>query len=201
MREYGNVISYLLAVNDFVTERLKLRRWLDSDRILFREMNSDPVVMRHMPWLNTPAQSDAAVDRIVSHFERYGFGLWAVALRYDGTFIGFTGLQHVPFQAPFTPAVEIGWRLRAEYWGRGFATEAARYVLHKAFTDFQLKEIVAMTTSENSASIRVIEKLGMQRDKNSDFMHPLIPEDHRLCPHILYRSHSNPHDNPLAWRR
>ena len=176
--------------SDLQTERLLLRRWQKSDHAIFGRMNADPTVMRHMPWLNTRAESDAIIDRIEAHFEKHGFGLWAVELRSQGTFIGFTGLQHVHFDAPFTPAVEIGWRLRAEYWGRGLATEAARIVLSKAASDFQLKEVVAMTTSENKASIRVIEKLGMTRNKKDDFMHPLIDKEHRLCPHILYRTHS-----------
>lgn len=111
------------------TERLLLRGWIDSDREPFARMNDDPVVMEHFPNRPSRAESDAFIDRIQRAFSERGFGLWAVERRSDGRFLGFTGLWEPTFDAAFTPAVEIGWRLAADAWGAGYATEAAREVL------------------------------------------------------------------------
>jgi RimJ/RimL family protein N-acetyltransferase len=101
------------------TDRLILRRWRDSDRALYRRMNSDPRVMEYYPQLLTPEESDASADRIEAHFQKHGFGLCAVELRAERTFIGYAGLSVPVFEAHFTPCVEIGWRLDADYWGAG----------------------------------------------------------------------------------
>src|SRR3712207_803555 len=108
------------------TDRLTLRRWRESDRTPFAALNADPVVMEHFPGTMTRAESDAFVDRIEAHFDEHGFGLWGVEDRAGGTFLGFVGLKRVPPELPPAPGVEIGWRLAAHAWGRGYATEAAR---------------------------------------------------------------------------
>ena len=114
-------------------------------------------------------------------------GLWAVEVTSSGAFIGFVGLNPVPFAAPFTPAVEIGWRLARPYWGSGFATEAARAVLAHAFGPWALEELVSFTSTTNLRSQRVMQKLGMRHDPADDFDHPSLPEGHRLRRHVLYR--------------
>src|ERR1700753_3123051 len=106
------------------TDRLILRRWRDSDRVPFAPMNADPDVMRYFVVPLNRAQSDDFIDRIEVHFDTYGWGLWALERRDTGDFIGFTGLWSATFEAPFTPAIEVGWRLRKSAWGHGFATEA-----------------------------------------------------------------------------
>ena len=106
------------------TERLLLRRWVQSDRVPFAEINADPRVMEHFPSVLTRAESDVLVDRIEAHFERHGFGLWAVEVLDQIPFVGFVGLAIPSFDAHFTPCVEVGWRLCVESWGRGYATEA-----------------------------------------------------------------------------
>jgi ribosomal-protein-alanine N-acetyltransferase len=98
--------------------------------------------------------------------------------------VGFTGLA-VP--KPFTPCVEIGWRLSAEHWGRSYATEAAWAALLYGFETFGLDEIVSFTVPMNVRSRRVMEKLGMTHDPSEDFDHPALPEGHRLRRHVLYR--------------
>jgi RimJ/RimL family protein N-acetyltransferase len=169
------------------TERLLLRRWLPSDREAFAAMNADPRVMEHFPATLSREESDNAVARIEDSFERQGFGWWAVEVIDGAPFIGFIGLSTVPFQAPFTPCIETGWRLAADYWTRGYATEGARAALAFGFDKLQLNEIVAFTVPANVRSRRVMEKLGMSHNPADDFEHPNLPEGHPLRRHVLYR--------------
>lgn len=166
------------------THRLVLRRWRASDREPLAALNADPRVMEHFPSVLARAESDALFDRINAHFDRHGFGFWA--LDADGVFIGFVGLQHVPFEAVFTPSIEIGWRLAHAAWGRGYASEAARAALHHGFTSLRLCDVVSFTALSNLRSRAVMERIGMQYD--CDFEHPRLPPGHRLRRHVLYRS-------------
>jgi RimJ/RimL family protein N-acetyltransferase len=143
--------------------------------------------MEHFPGVLTRAESDALVERIEAHFERHGFGLWAVEVVDQVPFIGFVGLAVPSFEAHFTPCVEVGWRLATEFWGRGYATEAARACAAFAFEHAGLDSIVSMTVPENRRSRRVMERLGMTRDPADDFDHP-TQQDHRR--HVLYRLRS-----------
>ena len=169
------------------TERLKLRRWTAEDRAPFARMNGDPRVMEHFPARLTAAESDTMLERIEAHFDQHGFSWWAVEVVGEASFAGFLGLAVPRFEAHFTPCVEIGWRLAAESWGRGYATEGARAVLRLAFDTLGLDEVVSYTVPANVASRRVMEKLGMTRDPAEDFDHPSQPEGHRLRRHVLYR--------------
>lgn len=166
------------------TDRLLLRRWVPSDRLQFAGLNADPRVMEHFPSVLTREESDAIVNRIESHFERHGFGLWAVEVPEQIPFIGFVGLAVPSFQAHFTPCVEVGWRLAVESWGRGYATEAARAAVALGFGPAALSEIVSMTVPENDRSRRVMERLGMTHNPADDFDHPSQPGHRR---HVLYR--------------
>jgi len=169
------------------TERLILRRWQRGDLETFARMNSDPAVMEFMPALLTRADSDALAERIEAHFDRHGFGLWAVELRADGSFAGYTGVSVPRFEAHFTPCVEIGWRLGREHWGQGLATEGAREVVRFAFEVLGLPALVSFTVPANRRSRRVMEKLGMIHDPSEDFEHPGLPAGHGLRRHVLYR--------------
>lgn len=169
------------------TDRLTLRDWRDEDREWFAALNADPRVMEHFPRRLDRAESDALADRIQAGLRRDGWGLWAVARRDDDRFLGFTGLLAVGFEAPFTPAVEIGWRFAVDAWGQGHATEAARAVLDHAFGTLQLPEVVSMTSASNVRSQRVMERIGMGRDPADDFDHPRIEPGHPLRRHVLYR--------------
>ncbi|WP_228370731.1 GNAT family N-acetyltransferase [Candidatus Korobacter versatilis] len=117
------------------TERLVLRHWRSEDREPFARMNADPIVMRFMPAVLSREESDALVDRIEEHFRQRGHGPYAVELRENGTFIGYTGLYVPTFTAPFTPCIDIAWRLDCAHWNRGFATEAARAVAEDGFSE------------------------------------------------------------------
>jgi RimJ/RimL family protein N-acetyltransferase len=150
-------------------------------------INADPRVMEFMPKALTAEESDALADRAELHFERNGFGPFAAELRQNGAFLGFIGLSIPRFDAPFMPAVEIGWRLAAEYWGQGLATEGAREALGYGFEELGLSGVVSFTTEANIRSRRVMEKLGMTHDAVDDFEHPSLPEGHPLRHHVLYR--------------
>jgi len=165
------------------TERLILRPWRESDLEPFAALNGDPIVMEHFPSRQSRAESDATVGRVREHFEREGFGLWAVEVPGVAPFIGFTGLQ----RPSFMPVIEVGWRLAKEYWGAGYATEAARASLAWGFANLDLDEIVAMVVPNNVRSQRVMAKLGMTRDPSADFDHPRIPVDSPVRRHWLFR--------------
>jgi len=170
------------------TERLVLRGWRDEDRAPYAALNADPVVMEHFPSTLTAAQSDEMVDRMAIGWRDRGYGLWAVEVRDGGGFIGFVGLTSPTWDAPFTPCVEVGWRLARHAWGRGYAPEAARAALDVAFRDVDLPrdEVVSFTTTSNRSSRRVMEKIGMSHDPSEDFDHPLLP-DWAGRRHVLYR--------------
>jgi RimJ/RimL family protein N-acetyltransferase len=169
------------------TDRLILREWRDEDVPPFAALNWHPEVMRYMPKLLSREDSAEMVRRIREHFERHGFGLWAVEVCGAEAFIGFTGLSVPRFETPFTPCVEVGWRLAREVWGHGYATEAARAALEFGFTRIGLNEIVSYTVPENQRSRRVMERIGMTHDPTGDFEHPLLPQGHPLRRHVLYR--------------
>jgi ribosomal-protein-alanine N-acetyltransferase len=169
-------------MNELRTERLLLRRWRDSDRAPFAAMNADPVVMEHFPATLTREQSDAFVDRVEAHFDEHGYGLWA--LEADGAFVGFTGLLWQTYDAPFTPALEVAWRLARSAWGHGWATEAATAALAVGLQE--VDSVMSTTALTNVRSQRVMERLGMRREL--EFDHPRVPEGHPVRPHVLYRA-------------
>ena len=183
---------------DLRTARLLLRRWRPADRPVFAALNADPRVMEHFPSVLTRDESDALADLIDLHFERHGFGLWAVEIPGTAPFAGFIGLSVPAFAAPFTPCVEIGWRMAAEHWGHGYAVEGARAVLARAFGELGLDEVVSFTVAGNVRSRRVMEKIGMTHDPADDFDHPSVLGSGR---HVLYKigsrsSYVPEHQNP-----
>lgn len=173
--------------NTVTTERLLLRQWREEDLAPFAKLNADPRVMEYFPKLQTREESDASVKRVSDHIRQYGWGFWAASLLETGEFIGFIGLQPVPFQAAFTPAVEIGWRLAFEHWGKGYATEGAKAALQYGFERLHLQDIVSFTTTGNMRSRAVMERIGMHHESNNDFDHPKLPVGHPLRRHVLYR--------------
>lgn len=169
------------------TERLIFRRVIDADRDALRQLNADPLVMRYFPDIMGDLDSDNFQDRLQDHHNRFGFTLWALEDRQTGTFVGLCGLLNFQIKAPFAPAVELGYRLRSEFWGQGYATEAARSVLRHGFDVLELSEIVSFTAQINEPSWKVMERLGMHHSPDDDFDHPSIKEGHPLRRHVLYR--------------
>jgi RimJ/RimL family protein N-acetyltransferase len=177
-----------MAFPVLTTERLVLRLWRDADRPPFAALNADPAVMEHFPGTLERAESDAFADGIMRHFERHGFGLWAVEVPGQAPFVGFVGLSVPRFDAHFTPAVEIGWRLAGPAWDHGYATEAAGAALEFGYEQAGLEEVVSFTAVGNARSRAVMERLGMTRDPAEDFDHPSLPADSPIRRHVLYRS-------------
>jgi RimJ/RimL family protein N-acetyltransferase len=181
------------------TARLLMREWRDGDRAPYAALNGDPEVMRHFPSMLTPKQSDEMIDRMMATWRDRGFGLWAVERLDTAEFIGFVGLSVPSWQADFTPCIEVGWRVARQHWGNGFAPEAALAALQWGFAnaDPPDDQIVSFATEGNLKSQRVMHKIGMIRDADGDFDHPLLPDwvDRR---HVLFRIDRGQHARHVA---
>lgn len=169
------------------TDRLILRRWQPADLQPFADLNADPRVMEFFPAVMTPDETAAMIKLIEERIDQHGFGFWATELKATGELIGFVGLNVPGYPLPFSPCVEIGWRLATPFWGKGLAQEAARASLRFGFENMKLKEIVSFTTSKNSRSRLVMERIGMTYDPQGNFDHPRLAEGHPLRKHVLYR--------------
>jgi RimJ/RimL family protein N-acetyltransferase len=169
------------------TPRLRIRDWRDDDFEAYAAMNADPRVMEFFPGMVSREESLLRFARGRARIAARGYGFWPVEVLGGPPFIGMVALVEPDFAAPFMPAVEIGWRLAAAHWGRGYATEAARAALEFGFERLGLPEIVSFTTAANTRSRRVMEKLGMHRSPADDFLHPSLPDGDPLRPHVLYR--------------
>jgi RimJ/RimL family protein N-acetyltransferase len=171
---------------EFETERLRLRQWLPTDREPFSALNADSRVMEFFPAPLDRATSDTMADRCESLITERGWGFWAAETKDSHEFIGFVGL-HIPTpELPFSPCVEIGWRLAFQYWSKGFATEAAHGALRVGFDSLELLEIVSFTSVFNLRSRAVMKRLGMQ-EIGEIFEHPNVPVGSPLRQHCLYR--------------
>jgi RimJ/RimL family protein N-acetyltransferase len=169
------------------TERLRLRPWRPEDLPHFTALNADPRVMVYFPRVLSAEESSRQAAAVTEHFQKHGFGFWAVEVIGVAEFVGFVGLSIPTFEAHFTPCVEIGWRLAFDHWKHGYATEAARAALDCGFRRLGLEEIVAFTVPANRRSIAVMQRLGMRRSPAEDFDHPRLPAGHALRRHVLYR--------------
>ena len=171
----------------FTTPHLLLRSWRDEDLAPFAALNADPRVMEHFPGTLDRGASDALAAKIREELERSGFGLWAVELPRVAPFIGFVGLSESDFDAPFTPCVEIGWRLAFAHWGKGYATEAARPPSPTPSARSGSRSSSRSPRRRTWRSRAVMERLGMTRSPADDFEHPKLPVGHPLRRHVLYR--------------
>lgn len=168
------------------TDRLLMRRWHPEDRAPFAAMNADPAVMRYFPAPMDRAASDALFDRLGARLGRDGRGLWALELRADGRFVGFTGLNPMPAWSPGAGELEIGWRLATAYWGRGLATEAACAARDLAFDRLGRRQLWSLTAALNEPSIALMCRIGLRY--HGELGHPDIPVGHRLHRHVFYRA-------------
>jgi RimJ/RimL family protein N-acetyltransferase len=159
------------------------------DRAPFFALNTHPSVVESLGSSPTRAESDDMIERYSAEMVREGWGLWAVGEADAGgaSFVGMVGLHRVRPELPCAPAVEIGWRLHPDFWGRGYATEASASALRFGFEEAGLTEIIAITTTLNTRSQAVMTRIGMRRDPDADFEHPSLPEGSPLRRHVLYR--------------
>ena len=161
-----------------------MRRWCDSDRVPFAEMNADPEVMAYFPAPLDRGESDRLIDRIDERLDQQGFGLWALEVLQSGEFVGFTGLNPMPDGVPGAGDQEVGWRLDRRAWHKGYATEAARAALEVGLSRLGLPVIWSMTAVINLPSQAVMRRLAMVR--HGLFDHPRIEMGHALRPHVVY---------------
>ncbi len=168
------------------TARLLLRLWRDADREPMHLMGRDPKVMEFLGPLQDPAGCDALIDRMIMLQAQRGHCFWAVERQQDGALLGLCGLKPGPAGTPIANRMEIGWRLRPDAWGAGYAREAAEASLRWAWKNVCCDRIYAITTLPNTRSWRLMERLGMYRLPELDFDHPLLPESSPLRPHITY---------------
>lgn len=178
-----------MSLLPFLTERLIVRNWEDRDRDLFFAINSDDRVMEFFPFRRSREQSDEMMDRLHASIDEKGFGFAALELRDTGECIGFCAIASAAMEGAGFPAdmIEIGWRLHHPFWGKGYATEAARAWLAKGFGELGLQEIVSFAVHDNVRSTSVMERIGMRRDASRDFDHPGIPDTHpHLKRHVFY---------------
>ena len=173
-------------ITELDTERLRLRQWQAEDYPPFALINADPDVMAFYPACLTVAESDSLAQKIEALLKQKGWGFWAVELKNEGNFIGFVGLHEPQYELPFKPCIEIGWRLAKNYWGRGYATEAAQAALKFAFEKLRLDEVVSFTSLNNRRSEAVMQRLHMVNTGNN-FEHPSIAVGHPLREHLLYK--------------
>lgn len=170
---------------ELTTKRLKLRQWQDKDyEPFFNQLSADPKVMEYFPSTLDKVTSDKLIDKMRELIAEQGWGFWAVELK-TGELIGFVGLHRPIAELPFSPCVEIGWRLASKYWGNGYAPEAAKAALKFGFEELALDEIVSFTTLQNQRSQTVMKKLGFEL--SGEFDHPALATDSSLLRHCLYR--------------
>jgi len=179
------------------TDRLILRQWTEADRDAWAALNADPVVMEYFPSVLSREEADRAFNTLHDRIERNGHGFWAAEVRATGEYIGMIGLVDRPEGLPISPCIEIGWRLKRDAWGQGYASEGAQASITFAFETLGRSEVVSFTAVSNQRSYRVMERVHMQR-LPATFEHPAVPVGHALREHVLYRQ---TRQEWLAYRR
>ena len=170
----------------FKSNRLKLRQWINSDLPIFAQLNADPKVMQYYPNILKEKESNKMAKKLMSLISDKGWGLWAVEKTDTKEFIGFVGLNQPSYNLPVSPCIEIGWRLASKYWGKGYASEAAKIALEFAFNKLDLSEVYSFTSVINEKSIAVMERIGM-KDTFRNFKHPMLSRESELSEHVLYK--------------
>lgn len=156
----------------FTSARLGFRNWLPGDITAMAAINANPEVMRYFPATQDREQTAAFIDRMQKLYAARGFCYFAVETLAEKEWIGFIGLAWQEYDAPFTPCVDMGWRLKPEAWGKGYATEGAKRCLHFAFNDLGLQQVIATAPRVNRKSVRVMEQIGMK--PLLQFKHPAL---------------------------
>lgn len=167
------------------TSRLRLRDWKETDLVPFGRLNADEQVMRYFPKTLSTEETHRFYQSIIAELKECGFGLYAVEAKENKEFIGFIGFHRATFKSDFTPCMEIGWRLKKEAWGKGYATEGAAACLQYGFNHLGFDDIYSFTADVNTPSKNVMIKIGMSFVKM--FHHPNVDKDSPLNKHILFQ--------------
>jgi RimJ/RimL family protein N-acetyltransferase len=170
------------------TERLRLRAWDAADKRAFYDVMNKPAVMRWLGGMQTPEEWSAAYQRLLGYERDFGFTFWIVERRSDGEILGFCGLKRLnaPGAEHIAGEVEIGWRLREDAWGQGYAKEAAIAALELAFERFDAPRVVAITALGNLPSQGLMKRLGMKRRDDWDFVDRRFPEGSEVNPQAVF---------------
>jgi RimJ/RimL family protein N-acetyltransferase len=166
------------------TSRLRLRDWEEADLEPFGRINADEQVMKYLPEASSIEETNAFYKEIIAEFNEYGFGLYAVEVKENKEFIGFIGFHRATFESDFTPCIEIGWRLKQEAWGKGYATEGAAACLQYGFNELGFTDIYSFTADANKPSKNVMEKIGMSFVKYFDY--PVVEKESILFKNVLF---------------
>jgi len=158
----------------FRSERLGFRNWKKEDLNDFAEINSDLDVMEHFPKPLTQQETAEFIERLQKHYDKNGYNYFATEILDTGELIGFIGLAYQEYETEFTPATDIGWRLKKSSWGKGYATEGAKRCLEFAFSELDLEKVVSTCTIGNKKSENVMKKIGMS--KKGEFNHPKLKD-------------------------
>lgn len=171
------------------SERLGFRNWTKSDLTELAKINADPEVMEYFPKLLTEKETSEFIDRLIKHYDNNGYNYFATEILETGELIGFIGLAFQDYKTDFTPAIDIGWRLKKNAWGKGFATEGANKIFEFGFSELNLDKIISTCTEKNSKSENIMKKIGM--DKIGEFNHPKLKEypEYQKC--VCYRINKN----------
>ena len=173
----------------FTSERLGFRNWRSEDLEEFAKLNSDEEVMEHFPKILSKDEVETLIDRLLKHFAENGFTYYATEILETKEFIGMIGLAFQEYKTNFTPAIDIGWRLKRSAWGKGFATEGAKRCLEYAFDVLKISTIISVCTVENQKSENVMKKIGMT--KIGEFNHPKMSNHPGYEKHFCYQITQN----------
>ena len=156
----------------FTSERLGFRNWNKNDLTEFAKLNADLEVMEYFPNPLTTKETSDFIDRLQKHYEKHGYNYFATEVKETGELIGFIGLAYQEYETKFTPATDIGWRLKRSSWGNGYATEGAKRCLQFAFEELNLNHIISVFTERNTKSENIMKKIGMRQI--GAFKHPKL---------------------------
>ena len=168
----------------FKSKRLGFRNWTKEDLNSFAEMNEDADVMEYFPKKLTKQETEEFIYRLLKHYNKHGYNYFATEILNSGEFIGFIGLAYQNYKTEFTPATDIGWRLKKSAWNKGYATEGAKRCLKFAFMDLNIEKVISTCSQNNIKSENVMKKIGMI--KKGEFNHPKLKNHPSIEKYVCY---------------
>ncbi len=173
----------------FKSERLGFRNWTNNDLKELTEINSDPEVMEHFPSTLSEKETENLMERLKKHYDEREYTYFATDILETSELIGFIGLAYQTYKTEFSPATDIGWRLKKTAWGKGYATEGAKRCLEYAFNELKMNKIFSICTINNRKSENVMKKIGMT--KKGEFNHPELTNYPEYEKNIWYEIKNN----------